>query len=206
MGRGWIRLAALMSSTASDSVTSTHSNPFLDPSFAIRWSAHDPKWIAPAIETALAGAQAAIDEIAGRPLAEVTFDNTFLALERATEQLNFAWSKVTHLQSVSDSPALREAHNAMLPKVSAFSAKIPLNTALWARLKAFAASGAAADVTGVYRRFLDETLATFVRRARICGRGAGTRRENRKRTRGVDPEIFRKRPRRHQCLATGDGG
>ncbi|RRJ98146.1 M3 family peptidase [Opitutaceae bacterium TAV4] len=162
-----------MSSNASDSVTSTHSascqsaaadfgaNPFLDPSFAIRWSAHDPKWIAPAIETALAGAQAAIDEIAGRPLAEVTFDNTFLALERATEQLNFAWSKVTHLQSVSDSPALREAHNAMLPKVSAFSAKIPLNTALWARLKAFAASGAAADVTGVYRRFLDETLADF---------------------------------------------
>ncbi len=137
------------------------SNPFLDPAFAIRWSAHEPKFIVPAIEEALAGAQAAIDKIAHRPLAEVTFENTFLALEGATELLNFAWGKVTHLQSVNDSPALREAHNAMLPRVSAFFAKIHLNTDLWARLKAFASSTAANAVTGVYRRFLDETLADF---------------------------------------------
>ncbi len=65
----------------------------------------------------------------------LTYENTFLALERATEELSAAWTKVTHLQSVMDSPALRHAHNAMLPKVSAFFAKIPLNPDLWLRLR-----------------------------------------------------------------------
>ena len=113
-------------------VVDTH--PFLDNTFAIRWSQHTPELIAPAIESALAGAQSAIDVIAQRDLAELTYDNTFLALERASEELNFAWGKVTHLQSVDDSPALRDAHNALLPAVSLFFARIPLNPQLWARL------------------------------------------------------------------------
>src|SRR5215510_6322481 len=105
-------------------------NPFLDPAFHIRWSALTPEQIKPGIETALAGAKAAVDAIAARPLDALTYDNTFLALEHAPEELNVAWGKVTHLQSVADSPALREAHNAMLPAVSAFYAGIPLNAEL----------------------------------------------------------------------------
>ena len=73
-----------------------------------------------------------------------------------------AWGKVTHLQSVADSPALREAHNAMLPKVTAFLTGIPLNAVLWARLKAFADSPAARALTGIRRRHLTETVSEFV--------------------------------------------
>lgn len=141
--------------------TSASPNPFLDPSFAIRWSQLSPDRIAPAIETALTRAQTAIDAIAARDLATLTYENTFLALEHATEELNQAWGKVTHLQSVADSPALREAHNAMLPRVSAFFARIPLNADLWTRLKAFAATPAARALTGIHRRFLDETVKDF---------------------------------------------
>ncbi len=137
------------------------SNPFLDPAFEIRWSLHTPEHIGPAIEEALMRAQAAIDVIATRDLTAVTYPNTLLALEEATEELGRAWGRVTHLQSVSDNPVLREAHNAMLPKVSAFYAKIPLNTALWARLKAVAGSPAANELTGIHRRFLEETMIDF---------------------------------------------
>ena len=137
------------------------SNPFLDPSFEIRWSTLTAELICPAIEEAMAGAQAAIEAVAERELTSVTYENTFLALERATEQLNRAWTKVTHLQSVSDSPAMREAHNAMLPKVTAFYARISLNPTLWGRLKSFAATPAAAKLSGVHRRFFDETMADF---------------------------------------------
>lgn len=137
------------------------TNPYLDSSFEIRWSRHTPDLIAPAIEHALARAQAAIDAIATTDLAKVTYDKTFLALEHATEELNYAWGKVTHLQSVADSPALREVHNALLPTVSAFFARIPLNPALWSRLKAFAATPAAAALTGIHRRYLDETVEEF---------------------------------------------
>ena len=137
------------------------TQPFLDSTFEVRWSQHTPEQIAPAIEAALTGAQAAIDAIAQRDLAELTYANTFLALERTTEELNYAWGKVTHLQSVADSPALRDAHNALLPAVSAFSARIALNPELWLRLKTFAATPAAVALTGIHRRFLDETLEEF---------------------------------------------
>jgi oligopeptidase A len=137
------------------------AQPFLDSAFLIRWSQLAPEHIAADIEAALARAQTAIDAIAARDPGALTFENTFLALEHATEELNVAWGKVTHLQSVADSPALREAHNAMLPKVSAFFASIPLNAALWERLRKFAASAAARSVTGIHRRFLDETVKDF---------------------------------------------
>ena len=137
------------------------NNPFLDAGFHIRWSALAPEHIVPAFEEALAHASAAIAGIADRVPAELTYANTFLALENATEELTLAWTKVTHLQSVADSPVLREAHNAMLPKVSAFYASVPLNAELWVRLKAVAESPAARGMTGIHRRFLDETVADF---------------------------------------------
>ncbi len=136
-------------------------NPFLDPSFEIRWSQLTPELIPSAIESALGRARVAVEAIAAQDVAGVTFDSTFLALERATEELNLAWGKVTHLQSVMDSAPLRDAHNALLPAVSEFFASIPLNPGLWQRLKAFADSDAARGLTGVPRRFLEETLADF---------------------------------------------
>jgi len=137
------------------------TNPFLDPAFCIRWSELTPEHIAPAIETALQRAEAAIAAIGAQPVEAVSYESTFLALEKATEELNVAWGKVGHLQSVADAPALRAAYNEMLPKVSAFYARIPLDQALWSRLKALAARPEATALTGVHRRFRDETLADF---------------------------------------------
>lgn len=136
-------------------------NPFLDPAFHVRWSQHTPEQIVPAIDAALAKAQAAVDAIASRALDQLSYETTFLALEAATEELNRAWGKVGHLQSVADSPALREAHHALLPKVSSFYAKIPLNPALWERLRRFAESDAGRALTGIHRRFVDETVLDF---------------------------------------------
>jgi oligopeptidase A len=140
---------------------SSSANPFLDDAFRIRWAAHTPELIGPAITDALADARAAIEAIAKVGAGDATFETTFLALEQATERLNFAWGKVTHLQSVADAPALREAHNAMLPEVSAFFASIPLNPGLWAALKAGAESETGRAVTGPWARLREETLATF---------------------------------------------
>src|SRR4051812_6545920 len=102
-------------------------NAFLDSSFHIRWSALKPDQIESGIKEAMERAQVAIDRIAQLPLDAVTYQNTFLALESSTEELSQAWGKVTHLQSVLDSPELRAAHNAVLPLVSAFYSRIPLN-------------------------------------------------------------------------------
>ncbi|MEO6005285.1 MAG: M3 family metallopeptidase [Opitutus sp.] len=152
-------------------------NPLLESSFHIRWSALTADQIEPAISLALKRAQAAIDEIAQRPVEGVTYENTFLQLERATEELTQAWGKVTHLQSVADSPELRAAHNAMLPHVSAFYARIPLNAALWLRLKSFAEAPAASALRGIHRRFFDETIADFKQAGADLAADARTRLE-----------------------------
>ncbi len=136
-------------------------NPFLSSDFEVKWSQHTADQIVAAVQQALADAQIAIDAIATMPLDEVSYANTFMALEESTETLNLAWSKVTHLQSVADAPDLREAHNKMLPDVSGFLARIPLNPELWARLRAFAESDAGQAATGIHRRFIDETVADF---------------------------------------------
>lgn len=150
----------IMVADTSASHETTACNPFLDDAFLIDWAAHTPDRVASAIEQALAEAQARVDAIAGDS-APATFENTIVALERATERLGYAWGKVTHLQSVNDSPALREAHNQMLPAVSAFYARIPLNAPLWLRLKAGAASVSGCAAAGVWARLREETLRDF---------------------------------------------
>jgi oligopeptidase A len=150
------------SSSSTHSSTGTVTNPFLDEAFRIRWAAHTPDLIAPAVKAALEEGRAAIEAIAAAgERGEANFENTFVALERAAERLNFAWGKVSHLQSVADSPALREAHNAMLPEVSAFSASIPLNPRLWAALQAGAASPSGRAASGAWARLRDETMRDF---------------------------------------------
>ena len=44
---------------------------------------------------------------------------------------------MSHLESVSTSDQWREAYNATLPKVTEFYSKVPLNSGLWNRIKAY---------------------------------------------------------------------
>ena len=135
-------------------------NPVLDPSFHVRWSALRADLVGPGMDAALEraeGALRAIEEGSGPP----TFEGTFLALDAALDALGQAWGRVTHLQSVCDSPELRSAHNSVLPRVSAFLARVPLRPALWARLKEFAGSAGAGSLGSVRARYVGETVAEF---------------------------------------------
>ena len=136
-------------------------NSFLDRSFHIKWSQLTAELVAPAVEQALAAATQSLARITALDPAQADFANTFLALEQATELLNETWAKVSHLTSVADAPALREAHNAMLPKVSAFYAGISLNPALWLRLQSAYGRPDSATWSSEQRRYADETIADF---------------------------------------------
>jgi oligopeptidase A len=136
-------------------------NPFLDHTFPIHWSRLTPDQIEPGIDQGIAESDRALEAIRELDLGAVTYRNTFLALEEATLGLSQAWQKVTHLQAVADAPDLRAAHNVVLPRVSAFFAKIPLDPKIWQRLKAFEAKPEAQALQGIHRRFFSETLADF---------------------------------------------
>jgi oligopeptidase A len=113
------------------------------------------------ITKALEEAGTRLAEVTGQQRGGLSFASVMLAYEDALRELNEAWGLVTHLDAVCNSPALREAHNAMLPKVSSFFAKIPLNSELWDLLLTYSKTDEARSLTGVRRRALDETLAYF---------------------------------------------
>ena len=136
-------------------------NPFLNRAFQIRWSQLTADKVGEAVDAAIAEAGAALAAITRLAPAQADYQNTFLALECATELLNETWAKITHLTSVADSPELRAAHNAALPKVSTFQSKIPLNADLWLRLKAAAEHPSATALRGEHRRFREETTTDF---------------------------------------------
>ena len=137
------------------------SHPFLDPSFSIAWSALTADRLVPDLELALAAGKAAFDQIENLDDGEETFENTFLALEEAILKVSLPWGKVTLLDSVNDHPELRKAHKAMLPKVSAFFSAIPLNQALYRKLRHFSKSAGHASLDAVEKRFVEETLMDF---------------------------------------------
>ena len=113
--------------------------PFLDDKFQISWSDLKPEYIVSDITEAIENAQKRIDSLSKTDFPEegLTFENTLIALESAYEFLSAPWGLVSHLDSVSNSDELREAYNTMLPKVSEFYSKVPLNDGLWNRIKAY---------------------------------------------------------------------
>ena len=138
------------------------SHPFLAEDYHIRWSTLTPDHVEADIDKGLEIAEANLEKIRKLDLTGVSYENTFGALEVASEDLGRAWSRLYHLDMVCNHEEQREALNAALPRVTAFNASIPLDDAIWEKLKAFADSAAAKDLDATRKRFVDEQCASFI--------------------------------------------
>ncbi len=137
-------------------------HPFLDTRFHVRWSTLTPESVEPDIRHALALAEASLEAVRAADPEALTYENTFAALEKATEPLGRGWGLLNHLDSVCDEPAQRAALNAMLPDVSNFYSSIALDDRLWTVLKAFGRSEAVKSLDPVQQRFVEETMHDFM--------------------------------------------
>ncbi len=137
-------------------------NPLLEIDFEIPFDRIRAEHVRPGIHALLEDARRGVAAI-GASRAPSTYDNVLGALERATEPLEVAMTVVGHLESVTTNPALRDAYNEVQPEVSGFYASIPLDAALWARLKVLAASEEATRLTGAHKRHLVKTVEDFKR-------------------------------------------
>ncbi|MDH0340317.1 M3 family metallopeptidase [Chromobacterium haemolyticum] len=114
-------------------------NPLLDFSGLTRFAEIKPEHISPAIDELLSAARAAVARLTaeqGAPSWESFVD----PLTDATEHLSRAWGVVGHLNAVVNTPELREAYNANIPRISEFWTEMGQNLELYARFKALAAS------------------------------------------------------------------
>ena len=136
-------------------------HPFLQNSPLPKWSSFAPECIRDDITLALSKAEDNLQTIRDLNLSEVNFENTVKALESSTRELDEAWGLIAHLDSVCNSEELRNAHNEMLPAISEFSAKIPLDAKLWEAIKCFAETYEAKKLPQIDQRLLSETIKDF---------------------------------------------
>jgi oligopeptidase A len=135
-------------------------NPLLDFSGLPRFAEITPAHIEPAIDALLADARAVVARLAADS-GPASWGSIVEPLTDATEKLSRAWGVVSHLNSVVNTPELRDAYNANLPKVSQFWTELGQNLELYARFKALKASPESAGFSAAQKKLLENDLRDF---------------------------------------------
>jgi oligopeptidase A len=111
------------------------TNPLLEFSDLPRFDQIRPEHVAPAMDSLLASAESALETVTA-PEFPARWTSIATVLDVATERLGRAWGAVGHLNSVADTPELRAAFNAALPKVTEFWTRLGADERLFAKYKA----------------------------------------------------------------------
>src|SRR5262245_1301257 len=133
-------------------------NPLLDFSGLPRFNEIRPEHVAPAIDELLAAGRGAIE---ASTRAAATWSEFVAPLEDANERLGRAWGQVAHLHAVMDNPALREAYNAALPKVSQYWTELGQNLQLFQKYKELQRSPEFATLSAARRKIVENALRDF---------------------------------------------
>src|SRR6476659_1091061 len=133
-------------------------NPLLDFSGLPRFSEIKPEHVTPAVDELLAAGRSTLAAVAH---AAPTWDAFVAPLEDANERIGRAWGQVSHLHAVLDSPALREAYNANLPKLSQYWTELGQSEALFTGYKKLRASSEFAGLSQARKKIVENALRDF---------------------------------------------
>ena len=111
------------------------TNPLLAPVALPLFDQIQPEHVSPAMDALLARAETALAEVTQDSFA-ANWTDISRVLDVATENLSRAWGAVSHLNSVADTPELRAAYNAALPRVTEFWTRLGADERLYAKYKA----------------------------------------------------------------------
>jgi oligopeptidase A len=135
-------------------------NPLLDFSGLPRFSDFKPEFVAPAVDRLLADNRALIERVAA-PAVPPTWRDFVQPLEDANERLRRAWGVVGHLNSVMNSPDLREVYNSNLPKVTQYYTELGQHEGLFAQFKALRTGAGFEGLTRAQKKVVDNELRDF---------------------------------------------
>jgi oligopeptidase A len=135
-------------------------NPLLDTSTLPRYGEIRPEHVVPAVDQLIAQADAALERaVDAQTPAE--YEALSATLDVASERLGRAWSAVNHLNAVADTPELRAAYTAALPKVIDFHTRRGADERLYAKYKAVDANPASKALSAPRRKALANELRDF---------------------------------------------
>ena len=135
-------------------------NPLLDFSGLPRFGALRPEHIGPAVEQLIAEGRATIERLAARD-EDPTWENFVTPLDDANERLSRAWAQASHLNAVVNSPQMRDAYNAALPRVTQFFSEQGQDQRLHAGFKALRAASAYEAFVPARKRHVENELRDF---------------------------------------------
>jgi len=135
-------------------------NPLLDFSGLPRFAEFRPDHVTPALDQLLAQNRELIarHEADGRG---PSWENFVAPLDDANERLRRAWGQVAHMNAVMNSPALREAYNANLGRITQYFTELSQSGALFRKYKALRASPNFSALTQAQRKVIDNELRDF---------------------------------------------
>src|SRR5256885_7415085 len=120
-----------------------------------------PEHVEPAVDELLKHADAALEHAVG-PGVPADYEALSVALDVPSERLRTAWGAVGHLNAVADTPALRAAYNAALPKVTELFTRHASDERLYAKYKAVASAPSATSLSAPRRKALSNAMRDFV--------------------------------------------
>ncbi|MBU3735951.1 MAG: M3 family metallopeptidase, partial [Methylobacterium sp.] len=135
-------------------------NPLLHFSGLPQFDRISPEHVTPAIDQLLEEGRALVERLAGADESP-TWENFARPLEDMEERLARAWSQVSHMNSVVNTPELREAYNASLPKLTAFYADLGQHERLYAKFRSLGGSAEFASLSAAQRRIVENELRDF---------------------------------------------
>ncbi|EKP0305634.1 oligopeptidase A [Aeromonas veronii] len=136
------------------------NNPLLTMDSLPPFSQIKPEQVQPAVIQAIADCKQKIcDVLAQRD--PHTWDSLIAPLEEVNDRLSRIWSPVSHLNSVLNSEALREAHDACLPLLSEFQTYVGQHEGLYQAYLALSQSDDFPLLSGAQRKEIQNTLRDF---------------------------------------------
>ncbi len=135
-------------------------NPLLDFSGLPQFSRIRPEQITPAIDQLLADNQAVLTQVSLQA-AHPTWENFVQPLEDANERLSRAWGQVAHLNSVVNTPELRDAYNSNLPRITQYWGALSQNEGLYQGYKQLFHSPEYKQLSQARQRIIQNELRDF---------------------------------------------
>jgi oligopeptidase A len=135
-------------------------NPLLDFSGLPRFVDFKPEYVTPAVDALLATNRSLIAHVA-RPDSPATWHDFVEPLEDANDKLTRAWGQVNHLNSVMNSPELRNAYNANLPKVTQYYTELGQHQGLFEKFKAIRLAPEFVHLNRAQRKIVGNELRDF---------------------------------------------
>lgn len=137
------------------------SNPLLQPYDLPTFSLIKPEHVKPAIEQIIAQSRAQLEALLNNPPAQWSWQTLIEPLDEIGEGLSRAWSPVSHLNAVMNSPEMRDAYNSCLPLLSQFSTEMGQNQALYNAYQQLADSDGFADLDPAQQTIIEHALRDF---------------------------------------------